>query len=100
MELLDKGLQFDGIGSRGRRDPVRGSNTWTWAREHPWVYPCKLVSLDYSKLNSTLLGGKSTIQICSEGPLSSGAIILCVCVQGVSFCVTGLVKDRALNSKT
>lgn len=46
----------------------------------PGVHPWKLVSLDYSKLNPKLLRGVgSTIQICSEGPLSSGAITLCMC---------------------
>lgn len=32
---------------------------WIWERDHPWVHSCKLVSLDYSKLNFKLLeGGK------------------------------------------
>lgn len=61
--------------------------SWVWHREHPWVRPCKLVGLDCLKLNFKLLGRKkkSTIQMCSEGPLSSGAIILCVCFRGSRF---------------
>lgn len=80
-------------GSRGRRDSMEETVTftWLWEKEHSWVCPCKLVSLDYSKLNFKLLegGGESTIQICSEGPLSSGAIILCMCSECLFFCVTG-----------
>lgn len=79
-------------GSRGRRDLVKETIAfpWIWERDHPWVHSCKLVSLDYSKLNFKLLErGKSTIQICSEGPLSSGAIILCMCSECLFFCVTG-----------